>query len=227
MIDSITKSRLKQKYGDEKVLVFPFNDKNFMKIPDRFSPKIFSCDDTSSSRFVFRYDAEYNDSLIQPIPYIIVINDNRDKAYVLKRTAGEERLKDSFALGCGGHISPCDMCGFHGSVFEAAAEREMHEELAIKGNSILVPCGTVQEKASPTHEHLGIVYATFVTEKNVKVKETDKMVGTWMTFDEIVSNYDKFESWGRRIIDWIFENGHSLECMIQTKNKRYNEEYPA
>ena len=198
MVDTGLKARLRYKYGDEQVLVTNFVSAN--KIQDKFYPTpikdIFPL--IRESKFVLRYDAEYNTSFVQLIPYILLVDKKHSAVYVTHRIAGEERLRDSIALGCGGHISPEDVGG---DLLYRSARREMNEEIQVSPwDDEFNYLGTVRDLSSSTPDHLGcVLYLTI--KKNAKVKETDKLSGEWMTFDELTKNYGKFESWARHILD--------------------------
>ena len=43
-------------------------------------------------------------------------------------------------------------------------------------------------------------------EGDVFIKETDKLVGEWMTFQQLYDNYSKFENWSKYLIDFFLEN---------------------
>ena len=198
MVDTGLKARLRYKYGDEQVFVTNFVSAN--KIQDKFYPTpikdIFPL--IRESKFVLRYDAEYNTSFVQLIPYILLVDKKHSAVYVTHRIAGEERLKDSIALGCGGHIAPEDAGG---DILYQAAHREMNEEIQVSPwDNEFNYVGTVRDLNSSTPDHLGcVLYLTI--KKNAKVKETDKLSGEWMIFDELTKNYGKFESWARHILD--------------------------
>lgn len=198
MLDAFEKAKLKNKYQSEQVYVVP--SMSLKDVADKFQPGVAKTN-FRNGKFVFRYDAEYNNALQQIIPYILVLNHDKTKVYVTKRIAGEERLKDSLALGCGGHINPCDAAG---DIIIAAAYREMNEELTIQkdDDSEFKTVGTVRDLASATNEHLGIVLTIVV--EDASVKETENLEGIWMTKEELYINYEKFESWARHIIDYLF-----------------------
>lgn len=217
MVDPTLKATLKKKYGDEQVYVVPFQ--SVKHIPDKFtSPFKLTADEIYGGGQLFlRCDAEYNPAMIQLIPYIIVVNKAHDKIYVTKRIAGEERLKDTLALGCGGHINACD---YGHDIITNAALREMNEELNIRlaKDTTLETIGTVRDFQSSTCEHLGIVMVA--TAGSVSVKEKDNLKGIWMTFEELKQNYSQFESWARHIIDYAFANGNSLEALLGKKAEK-------
>lgn len=208
MIDPALKATLQKKYGTEQVYIIPLAYAT--SVSDKFAPG--KPQNVYGGSFVLRSDAEYNEALIQIIPYILVVNKAHDKMYVTKRIAGEERLRDSLALGCGGHINPCD---FGADFIGNAANREMNEELNIRlaKDTDLVTVGTVRDLNSATKEHLGIVM--IATAGTVSVKEKDTLKGYWMTYDELVANYANFESWAKHILDYMFENGGSIESIVK------------
>lgn len=208
MIDPALKATLQKKYGTEQVYTIPLTYAT--SVSDKFAPG--KPQNVYGGSFVLRSDAEYNEALIQIIPYILVVNKAHNKMYVTKRIAGEERLRDSLALGCGGHINPCD---FGADFIGNAAHREMNEELNIRlaKDTDLVTVGTVRDLNSATKEHLGIVM--IATAGTVSVKEKDTLKGYWMTYDELVANYANFESWAKHILDYMFENGGSIESIVE------------
>ena len=202
MLSTKAKAELVKKYGDEQVFVVPYNKTK--RIPDKFTPaenlKIPTSRWESDGTFVFRYDAEYNATLQQLIPYIVVVNAKNDSVYVTERIAGEERLRGSLALGCGGHINPVDA----GNIIMNAAMREMNEELDIKLHHDKAPyfTGYIRDMASETNDHLGLVFVAVAD--SVSVKETENLKGQWMKLEELIAEYSRFESWARHIIDHLY-----------------------
>lgn len=205
MLDSFELSKLKRKYGDEKVLVVPRNLLN--GVPDKFHRGNLNRNLASSiflaNTFIYRYEAEYNNAFYQLIPYIIVTNKKEDKFYVTERISGEERLKGKYQLGASGHVNPIDLD--IKNTLENAAFREMNEELFIKdSNEKLYYYGTVQDSYSKTSEHLGIVYIYHCD--NVSVREEENLNGKWLDIFGLFSKYELFESWARLIIDHLYQN---------------------
>lgn len=199
MKDPLLRRKLKRKYGLESVLVV--ERKSVEKIPDLFYYGITSKIFNRADKFVHRYDAEYNESLIQLIPYTMVFNKTENKIFTTKRLGGEERLIDEYSLGIGGHVNPKD---WSDDTMLTAAERELREELNITLKERPSRYGTVRDINSSTGDHLGLVY--LVHAAHISVKEKDKLSGTWMSYEDLITNYDKFESWSRHIIDHFFEN---------------------
>lgn len=213
----INRDRLKDKYGDEKVFIVPYSLTT--KINDLFNPgfenKRLAETFEHHGNFIFRYDAEYNESFQQIIPYIIIVNKNADKIYVSERIAGEERLRHKLSF-FGGHINPCDHTGLTNIVINAA-KRELNEEVNVTNLGDFYPVGTVRDKASTTPDHLGFVYSVEVDDASIK--ETDNLKGKWMTYNDVITEYSNFEGWARYIIDFIFSSGQkNFSCIKKTVN---------
>lgn len=199
--DGFLKARLKGKYKGEQVYVIPAMDAT--RIPDKFTVGGNRFLNLQHGRFVFRYDAEYENAFQQIIPYILVFNKDRNKVYVTRRIAGEERLQDALALGCGGHINPCDAAP--GLLLYNGAMRELKEELNIELDPSypeLTAVGSIRDISSKTSEHTGIVYVTVA--KHAEVNEKQKLQGMWMPLPSLMDHYGEFESWARYIIDYLY-----------------------
>lgn len=216
MNDPFTKAKLQQKYPTEQVYTVPFLKGKV--IPDGYTPVQLSDKEilkTMSSwqqggRFIMRYDAEGNNSLLQLIPYTLVMSTDRTKVFVAKRTAGDSRLVSKFSLGFGGHINPCDTQ----YVILSAATRELEEELDLKRKTMPGFIGYVRDTVSNTSEHLGFVFVLLAD--HVTVREKDNMEGTWMDLDDLVDHYYKFESWSKYLIDYLF--------VVSTEGRLFGEE---
>jgi len=195
-------SKLKKKYKDEQVLVI--RETETVMVPDGFSSVISKQTLNmiyAAQLFVYRYDAEYNNALVQLIPYVVIKNTQDNMFWITERIAGEERLQGKLSIGCGGHVNVQDISS---NTIMTAAKRELNEELDIKLEDSLKVFGTVRDINSNTKEHLGFVY--LATAAEVQVKEKDTLRGQWMDINALVNNYSKFESWGRMIIDHLFVN---------------------
>lgn len=194
-------TKLKEKYGNEQVYVVPYVETGKIADGFKYDDKIDILSLERNGKFIYRYDAEYNEAFCQLIPYIIVVNEERDKIFVSRRIAGDERLTGSLSF-FGGHINPCDSAEL--SVIEGAAKRELAEEVDFvpaKDTKYKV-IGTVRETYSKTKEHLGIVYVVNV--KDAKIREKDILEGVWMDYDWLIKDYGRFEGWAKAIIEKMF-----------------------
>lgn len=201
----MNRQALKEKYGDEKVFVLPVS--KVEGIPDKFTPckhddKIWKKYDNQGI-YINRWEAEGDSSFQQIIPYFFVTNEDASKVFIAKRIDGDHRLVDKLSLGFGGHIDSCD--GFEQVVLKALT-REMWEELDIEPLSKATYMGTMRDMTSSTNDHLGLIFGVQAKEGQVFIRETEKLVGEWMTMQQLYDNYAKFENWSKYIIDFFCEN---------------------
>lgn len=201
----INRQQLKEKYGDEKVFVVPVN--KVEGVPDKFTfskhdDKIWQKYDNQGI-YINRWEAEGDSSFQQIIPYFFVMNADGTKVFIAKRIDGDHRLVDKLSLGFGGHIDSCD--GYNEVVLKALT-REMWEELDIEPLTKAIYMGTIRDMTSSTNDHFGLVFGVKAEEDKVFIKETDKLIGEWMTFEQLYENYHKFENWSKFLIDFFLEN---------------------
>ena len=200
-MDPITKHRLKEKYGNEMVLVVPYESAR--EIGDRFT----ACKQAGSGaalaksgRYIFRYDAEGEPSFQQLIPYGVIRRISDKKFFVYDRLAGDSRLTGKKSLGIGGHVNPED--GFENAV-EAAMTRELSEEVKTSGQGPYQWIGHIRDLSSATSDHLGFVCEIWV--EDASVLETQSMRGDWYTINDLYNNYGLFEGWSKYLIDFYYE----------------------
>ena len=201
----MNRQALKEKYGDEKIFVLPVS--KVEGIPDKFThckhdDKIWKKYDNQGI-YINRWEAEGDSSFQQIIPYFFVTNEDASKVFIAKRIDGDHRLVDKLSLGFGGHIDSCD--GFEQVVLKALT-REMCEELDIEPLSKATYMGTMRDMTSSTNDHLGLIFGIQAKEGQVFIRETEKLVGEWMTMQQLYDNYAKFENWSKYIIDFFCEN---------------------
>lgn len=203
MTKEVNRLELKKKYGDEQVFVVPYQV--ISQVNDKFTKEKNTKDVwnkyNSKGTFILRYEAEYNPSFQQIIPYFFIFNKDKDKVYIAERLKGDARLSHMLSLGFGGHINPCDG---HIDIISNALNREMNEELNIVPLSDFEYCGTIRDISSETNDHFGLIFSIIADE--VSIKETDTLEGKWMTIPELIENYHKFENWSKFIIDSFYED---------------------
>lgn len=194
-------------YGSEEVFIVPFH--NLQHIEDGFTKlkhdkNIWSKFD-KIGKYVYRNDAEGINVLQQIIPYVIIKNtSNQFLAYKRLTTTNESRLHNTYSLGFGGHINRED--GTRDVLFKATV-RELMEELNISNiSSSLRFTGYVRDLGGTTADHLGCVFVFDCNDDEVSVKETNLLEGKWMTKDELINAYSKFESWSKFIIDYMVDD---------------------
>lgn len=156
----------------------------------------------------FKEELERDSTKLQPIPYVVV---RRYKGmFIAERLeAGtEDRLHGYLSVAFGGHVEAeheleCD------DPFEAAARRELNEELLIMerlDEPDLFYHGTLYDPSTDVgRHHIGLIFSHRVSEAKVADAEKDKLKGQWVTELDLHRMLhhapDRFESWSKIIIN--------------------------
>lgn len=196
----MTTQELKEKYGDIEVFVIDntytkeFNTFVKLDTSNKYS-EVFNTIGT----FIPRYDAELNFNYRQLIPYCLI--KCNDYYFITKRITGDSRLTGKHSIGMGGHLEKLD--GVNNDYIKTGLQRELEEELDIKSNITSIDligmiCSNNTEVDSV---HLGMIYVANVDGLNVNVKETDTLVGGWISKDELLNFDGELESWSKISVD--------------------------
>lgn len=148
-------------------------------------------------RSLMEQDSNYK----QIIPYLIF--KHADKYFLMQRTStsSEQRLKNKYTLGIGGHIRQEDMIN-QDSIFDWAY-REFHEEVAYNDQFSIRTIGLLNDDTNPVGKvHLGIVLLLEGTTPEIKIKSELKQ-GNLLTAQQCMAYYDSMESWSRLVIDYL------------------------
>jgi predicted NUDIX family phosphoesterase len=151
-----------------------------------------------AGKFVPRHLAETDRSLKQIIPYL-VLRDGR-RLFLMKRTraGGDARLHDRYTLGVGGHLNPGDR-GIVGGL-----TREWSEELEADFVPEFEFVGLLNDDTVDVGvHHLGIVYLADAAGRQVRVRETHKLSGSFEGLDVVRAAYDRMETWSQLALDAI------------------------
>lgn len=149
--------------------------------------------------FVPRASAEYDNTVKQIIPYVVIRQAGR--YFVMKRLARqtEARLHNLLSLGVGGHINPEEDREQGESVLEAGLYRELHEEVYVEEILSLDCVGVLNENTGGVGDyHTGIVYL-LEARGEVRVVETEKMEGSFMTRSQMEEEVNRMETWSQLI----------------------------
>ena len=139
--------------------------------------------------FMDREKAEYDNTVKQIIPYVILRREGR--YFLLRRLKNqtEARLHDKLSLGVGGHINPGENAA--GDVLEAGLLRELHEEVSVETIRSLSCVGFLNENNGGVSDyHAALVYLLEAAGQ-VSVLETEKMSGHWAQVDELKEVLDR------------------------------------
>lgn len=147
-------------------------------------------------RSIMETDSDYK----QIIPYLVF--NYQDKYFLMQRQgkASEQRLKNKYTLGIGGHIRQEDMNT--DSIFDWAT-REFHEEVSYNGSIEIETLGILNDDSNAVGQvHLGLVLLVKGDNADISVKSELKS-GTMMTLNELKPYYDHMEAWSQMVFRYL------------------------
>ena len=155
--------------------------------------------------FAPREEAEYDKTLKQIIPYVLLRQ--KDRFYLLRRLnkQTETRLHDRLSLGIGGHINPMEHVEPGQSLITAGMERELHEEVFVERVGALHCVGLINDDTDEVGQyHLGVVYL-LEAEGEVRVLEVEKMEGKWTCVSDLISQQNQLETWSQIVLQELIQ----------------------
>jgi dCTP deaminase len=164
------------------------------------------CDYIQDGFFHSRYDCEFDEPILQPIPYVIIFGPN-NTVFSYVRTSniqdyGDARLFGKHSVGVGGHIIKDDNPYY---IFKCVNREVMEEEIEIAGAfSLPKLVGTLMQYDLPVDRvHLGLIFTMHV-DGLVKPKENALISGRMVPIEEIIKEpQEKYETWSRVLIKEI------------------------
>ncbi len=154
-------------------------------------------------RFIVRDDAEGDPSLKQVIPYAVVTFE--DQVFLFERTGrgGEARLHRKLSIGVGGHINPEGVSPER--LIEAGLRRELEEELSFAGRYRYRPIGLINDDDSAVGQvHIGIVFLVRAGSREVRVRETEILVGGFVPVRSLGPLLERMETWSRFVARGLY-----------------------
>lgn len=154
---------------------------------------------SSTFNFVDRWMAEQDSTILQLIPYVVMLSPDKKIFSYQRRGGGEQRLEGKMSIGIGGHINPvdkrkprgqdisADAIGWatvrQGAIREVIEEVELDATLVREGLKMVGTLYTPNEgtntlQAGPTvgQVHLGVVYVLQIEDIGIKVREIDNLI---------------------------------------------------
>lgn len=205
MVEVSKRKEFKEDTFQENILVVS-RDKIFNNIPawtglkkDNLATYVSLIEEYKE--FLPRYLMEEDIRYKQIIPYLIFHYKN--KYFLMQRTAHatEQRLKNKYSLGIGGHIRKEDMG--NGSLIDWA-HREFHEEVNYSGKIVAQPLGILNDDSSDVGKvHLGFAFILHGDNDIISVKSELKS-GELVTLDQGLLYRDSMESWTQIVFDALF-----------------------
>ncbi|RMG34953.1 MAG: NUDIX domain-containing protein [Methanobacteriota archaeon] len=159
-------------------------------------------------QFLPRQEIETDPSFKQPIPYIVLNHQNQ--ILFFKRNSSEERLKELYSIGIGGHIEPVDEDNDIWGTIINGAIREVTEETGLKpSKEELHFLGLInEEKSKVGHVHWGFVFVLNVKDRTY-IKFMDEIQSPqWIRPENIMTLNPPMEYWSKI----------TLELLLKSKN---------
>ena len=149
----------------------------------------------------------------QIIPYLIFKFEDHYFLMQRKSTSSEQRLKNKYSLGIGGHMRQEDLS--EGATIFDWAKREFEEETDYSGRFTIKTLGVLNDDSNPVGQvHLGLVLLLEGDTANIKVRSELKS-GQLITAQECLNFYQDLESWSQIIFDGVIRN---KMCTFETPN---------
>lgn len=143
-------------------------------------------------RSVMETDPRYK----QVIPYLIFTHNGKYFLMQRQAKASEQRLKNKYSLGIGGHIRRED---FTSNDLMAWARREFIEEIDYASSYIVKPLGIINDDSNPVGEvHIGCVLLLTGDSADIAVKSELKS-GKLMSLEECETYYPMMEEWSQHV----------------------------
>lgn len=134
----------------------------------------------------------------QIIPYLVFTH--KGTFFLMQRQAhaSEQRLKNKFSLGIGGHVRKEDLTA---TDIMGWAQREFNEEVHYDGTYTVKPLGILNDDSNAVGQvHLGLVLLIEGTTEKISVRSELKS-GSLYTLKECEGFYPQMEGWSQFVFD--------------------------
>ena len=136
----------------------------------------------------------------QIIPYLIFNHENKYFLMQRQSQASEQRLKNKYTLGIGGHIRYEDM---QTDEISDWAKREFHEEVDYSGNLTFTHLGILNDDSNDVGKvHIGLVLLLKGDNNSISVKSELKS-GHMLTLEEMQPYVEHMESWSQTVYHYL------------------------
>lgn len=169
----------------------------------------------NNQKFLWRSAMEHDPTYKQIIPYLVF--NYADKYFVMQRksTASEERLKNKYSLGIGGHIREEDL---QGKSLADWSKREFEEEVNFTGNLVIEPQGIINDDSNDVGKvHVGFVFLLNGDSADISVKSELKS-GELLSLEEMKPLYASMETWSQYVYNFLLTRKQMLKKVSDYNN---------
>jgi predicted NUDIX family phosphoesterase len=157
-----------------------------------------------------RGEVEDDPTWKQVIPYLVL--HDQGSMFLMRRThvGRDERLRERWTIGIGGHVNPGD-----GDIL-GGLRREWKEELVADFEPDFGLVGLLNDDTDPVGAvHLGVVFRAEARGRPVAIRETHKLEGAFVTPQAVLRVYDHLETWSSLLYDFLTERapGQRVEAL--------------
>lgn len=153
-----------------------------------------------------RSELEEDPAYKQLIPYGIISAE--DSYFLFRRTSGqtEKRLHNKLTLGVGGHMNPGETDKTGEQYIISELKRELFEEVKFSDTCSIKRIAFIgfvnDDSIRVGRMHIGLVYNIQISNKDISIKETEKMTAEWIDKQGLMQVYEGLESWSRFAFDY-------------------------
>lgn len=153
-----------------------------------------------NKRFLWRSAMEVDARYKQICPYLVFNHENKYFLMQRKSSASEQRLKNKYTFGIGGHIRELDILD---KSMEQWANREFNEEVFFHGSYETEAIGVINDERDDVGMvHTGFAYLLKGDTPDIKVRSELKH-GELLTLEECEAYYDSMESWSQFVFNYL------------------------
>jgi len=155
-----------------------------------------------------RAQAEQDERYLQVIPYAVLRN-AENQLWCYRREGGDDRLRDRFSCGVGGHIDRADEAGGVAEMASGALGRELYEELGWNPPlQTILPDAWIYEGISAIGRvHIGLLYVLPWSHGEPPRAVDDAIADVGFLTPERVIAEPRFELWSRLAARFIHGDG--------------------
>lgn len=156
--------------------------------------------------WIKRAEAERDESVKQLIPYCVIRR--AASVFLTKRLNAqtEARLHNLFSVGIGGHMNESGATTLEDLIADNL-RRELAEELVLDEPEAVELIGAINDDSTSVSRcHFGLLYEVW-TRGDVRVRETDKMIGGFVPLNDIGPGsdiYREMEDWSRHAVSVLW-----------------------